>query len=70
MPIAVRVNATGFRDDLGINYNIRKADRSRARLFVQKAQEKAAKVKAGTLSSDAVISVPVVNGAVCIKSFI
>lgn len=39
-------------------------DRARARLFVQKAQEKAEKVKAGTLAADAVISVPVTNGAV------
>lgn len=57
MPIAARVNTTGIR-------NVLQTDRARARLFVQKAQEKAEKVKAGTLSSDAVISVPVTNGAV------
>ncbi|KAF8528492.1 acid protease [Hysterangium stoloniferum] len=57
LPIAVRINATG-------SANLLEADRARARLFIQKAQEKAAKVKAGTLSSDAVIGVPVTNGAV------
>ncbi|KAF8528491.1 acid protease [Hysterangium stoloniferum] len=57
LPIAVRINATG-------SANILEADRARAKLFIQKAQEKAAKVKTGTLSSDAVIGVPVTNGAV------
>ncbi|KAF8519885.1 acid protease [Hysterangium stoloniferum] len=57
LPTALRVNTTGLT-------NILTADRARARLFVQKAQEKAAKVQAGTLSADAAIGIPITNEAI------
>jgi cathepsin E len=61
IPIAVRVNTTG-------SANILEQDRVRARSFVQAAKDKAARVKAGKLSPDAVVSVPVTNAAVRLLS--